>query len=234
MIKTYIKLILILLLESISENVLPQNIPNDDLLKQLNNKYEKIKDYSVDATIKVDLPFIKMFPNNAKIYFKSKNKFKVVSKAINVVPKSGFSQITTILDNYLKYDYLNKGQEIINGIETTVINLIAPSDTSDLILCKLWIEPKLLLIYKLQLTTKSNGTVLIEYKYGSAKEFSLPDSITFSIDMKKFNLPKVLGADINRSTNENHAVTRKAEKGTIHITLNNYKINKGISDLIFE
>jgi hypothetical protein len=234
MIKTYIKLVLILLIISISKNVLSQNIPNNDLLERLNDKYKKIKDYSVDAIIKVDLPFIKMFPSNAKLYFKSKDKFKVVSKAISIVPKSGFSQITTILENYKSYACLNQGNEMISGIETTVLNLISPSDTSDLILCKLWIDPKLLLVYKSQLTTKSNGTILIEYKYGTVKEFSLPDFITFSIDVKKFKLPKVLGADINKSTIENPKDTKKTKKGTIYISLKNYKINKGVSDLIFK
>ena len=43
----------------------------------LNGVYTKMmtaKDYTVIANIKVDLPFVKMFPVNATIYFKQKDK----------------------------------------------------------------------------------------------------------------------------------------------------------------
>lgn len=215
---------------------LSQDLTQEDLLGMLNKKLKKVKDYSVDARIKVDMPFIKMFPSTAKLYYKEKDKFKVESKAISIVPRSGFGQITSILDNYNSYACLNQGKEMINGVETTVLNLISTSDTTDLILCKLWIDPKLVLIYKSQLTTKSNGTILIEYKYGAAQEYSLPDFIVFSVDVKKFKLPKVLGADINRSNTDKTttSTTKKTNKGTIFISLTNYKINKGLSDEIFK
>lgn len=234
MIKSHVKLIFIMLIISINKYAISQNKPKDDLLDQLSNTYKKVNNYSVDATIKVDLPFIKMSPSNAKLYYKWKDKFKVVSKGISIFPKSGFIQIATILDNYESYACINQGQAIINGIETTVLNLISLSDTSDLILCKLWIDPKLLLVYKSQLTTKSNGTILIEYKYGAATEFSLPDFVTFSIDVKKFKLPKVLGADINTSNIGNPSDSKETKKGTIYINLNNYKINKGVPEHIFK
>ena len=52
-----------------------QNTNNaNDLLQKLKQKLDKVKDYTVDANIKLDVPFIKMLPVNAKIYFKQKNK----------------------------------------------------------------------------------------------------------------------------------------------------------------
>ena len=60
-------------------------------------KLQKAKDYSVDANIKVDMPFIRILPINAKIYFKQKDKFKVESKSIAIVPRQGFDQASKML-----------------------------------------------------------------------------------------------------------------------------------------
>ena len=51
----------------------------------------------------------------------------------------------------------------------------------------------------------------------------------WSVDIKKFKIPKAIAADINTST------SKKVEKksGEIIVTLNNYEINKGIPDILF-
>ena len=61
----------------------------DALIKKIN----LVKDYSVHANIKADIPLIRVLPVNATIYFKQKDKFKVVSKGIAILPKQGFMEI---------------------------------------------------------------------------------------------------------------------------------------------
>ena len=135
-----------------------QNTNNaDDLLQKLKQKLDKVKDYTVDANIKLDVPFIKMLPVNAKIYFKQKNKFKVESKSIAVLPRQHFNQITSLLENANKNTYtaLVSGNENIGTTSTTVVNIIPSSDTSDLVLAKFWVDPKQNVVLKSQLTSRS-------------------------------------------------------------------------------
>ena len=47
------------------------------ILHKVYSKVQKAKDYSVDVHVKVDMPFIRIMPVNAKIYYKQKDKFKV-------------------------------------------------------------------------------------------------------------------------------------------------------------
>ena len=61
----------------------------DDLINLIVKKITYVKDYSVSANIKADIPLIKVLPVNATIYFKQKDKFKVVSKGIAILPKQG-------------------------------------------------------------------------------------------------------------------------------------------------
>ena len=47
----------------------------DQIIAQLLTKINLVKDYSVTANIKADIPMIKILPVNATIYFKQKDKF---------------------------------------------------------------------------------------------------------------------------------------------------------------
>jgi hypothetical protein len=91
------------------------------------------------------------------------------------------------------------------------------------------------LIIKSQITTRSSGTVTVDYSYGAESEFGLPNQLVFDIDVKKFKLPKSVAADLNKTEKEKERLKKnKDQKGTIIIKLSNYKINKGISDDFFK
>ena len=118
------------------------------ILRKVYAKIQKAKDYSVDADIKVDMPFIRMMPINAEIFFKQKDKFKVESKSIAIVPRQGFDQASKMLADTNSYTSLIQGNEKIGNITAVMVNVIPLSDTSDLVLGKLWISANENLILK--------------------------------------------------------------------------------------
>jgi hypothetical protein len=207
--------------------------PNQ-LVQGVYQKLMQAKDYTVNANIKVDLPFIRMLPIDAKIFFKQNNKFKVESKSIAIIPRQGFDQLPKMLSDTNSYTAVITGKELIDNTETSIVNIITLSDTSDLILGKLWIDKQKLLVLKSQLTTKKNGTILTEYSYGKQIIYGLPDFMTFTVDIKKFSIPKSIAADINNAKVKDKDKDKKDKKGRIFITLNNYQINKGINDKVFD
>jgi hypothetical protein len=208
-----------------------QNNAND-LLRSVYIKLQKAKDYSVQAHIKVDMPFIRMLPVNAKIYFKQKDKFKVESKGIAIVPRQGFDQASKMLADANSYTAMIQGEEKFGTIQTWIVNVIPLSDTSDMILGKFWIDPLQNVIIKSQLTTRSSGTIVTEYTYGSEVEYGLPDEMIFSVDVKKFKPPKGIVAETNK--NEVGKEDKGEKKGKIYIVLTNYQVNKGIPDSVFK
>lgn len=230
MLRKYLSLLVLLILASSLHA--QQRTPNQ-LLNAVYSKMQKAKDYTVDANIKVDLPFIKMLPINAKIYFKQKDKFKVDSKSIAIVPRQGFDQITKMLADTNKFTTLAQGTEMLGGISTMIVNVIPLSDTSDLILGKIWVDPKQNIVLKSQLTTKTNGTILTEYTYGKQLQYGLPDQMTFTVDVKKFKVPKGVTADVNNKPAPEDK-KKDPKKGKIIITLTNYQVNKGIADSVFK
>ncbi|HLC83683.1 MAG TPA: hypothetical protein VJI69_07620, partial [Bacteroidia bacterium] len=110
------------------------------ILHKVYSKVQKAKDYSVDVHVKVDMPFIRMMPVNAKIYYKQKDKFKVESKSIAIVPRQGFDQSSKLLADTNSFTTIIQGKEMIGSTQAVIINIIPLSDTSDLILGKLWID----------------------------------------------------------------------------------------------
>jgi outer membrane lipoprotein-sorting protein len=226
----YLIIVIVLLLPGISS---AQSVPTaNQLLHGIYAKLQKAHDYSVQANIKVDMPFIRMLPIDAKIYFKQKGKFKVESKSIAVVPRQGFDQASKMLSDTSTYSALVQGTELIGNVQALIINIIPLADTSDLILGKLWVDQKQNLILKSKLTTRSNGTILTEYSYGNQLQYALPDKMIFSVDIKKFRMPAGTPADPNAKKTDDKAKENK--KGQIIITLTNYQVNKGIPDTFFK
>jgi outer membrane lipoprotein-sorting protein len=202
------------------------------LLNKVISKLNSVEDYTVQANIKADIPMIKILPSQAKIYFKQKDKFKVESKGISILPKQGFSEMNSFLNNKKGYVAVAGEQTMVDGIKTQLVTVIPNDETSDMILAKLWIDTKRSVIMKSQLTTKSNGTVSSTYSYGSEVNYGLPSKLVFEIDVKKFKLPKSVAADINKTSSKEPK--KQKEKGTITITLTDYKINQGLSDNLFK
>lgn len=207
----------------------------DVILDRIVSKINSVKDYSVDANIKANIPLIKILPVKASIYFKQKDKFKVVSKGIAILPKQGFTDVNSFLMKKNTYMTVDGGVKTIDDVKTNLVTVIPTNENSEFVLAKLWIDTKNDLIIKSQITTRSSGTVTVDYSYGTEAEYGLPNKLVFDIDVKKFKLPKSVAADLNKTEKEKQKTDKnKDQKGTITIKLSNYKINNGISDEFFK
>ncbi len=201
-------------------------------LNKVVTKLNTVKDYTVDVDVKADIPMIKILPSKAKVYFKQKDKFKVVSKGIVILPKQGFTEINSFLTNKDKYMAIEGDTSKIAGVKVHLITVIPKSEDNEIILAKIWIDDARSLIMKTQVTTKTNGTVTTTYSYGDMAKYALPNKMVFEIDVKKFKLPKSMAADINQRSSEKKEDNRK--KGAITVNLSNYKVNTGLSDELFK
>ena len=109
-------------------------------------RMNKVRDYKVDAQIKSDIPLIKIMPAKATIYFKQPEKFRMITKGIAILPKKGFTDLTTLLKNKAAYNALFTGFEVIDGVKTESITLLPTDDSGEIVLAKIWVDPTLDLI----------------------------------------------------------------------------------------
>jgi len=194
---------------------------SEDVITKLQAKFKKVKEYTVKAQIDTRLPFIKMLPVSAQILYKQPDVFKVESKGIAIIPRQGFDQIGKLINNSGAFTLVPQGVAEIQGVLTQVITLIPNQDTGEVLVGKLWIDPIKIVVLKSQLTTRSNGTVSADFVYGTQVANALPDKITFSIDTKKFKIPKAMTGDMN-SASSPKPNTSSDTKGSITIYLSNY------------
>lgn len=204
----------------------------EEILKGVIDKIDLVEDYQADVQIKAAIPFIKVPIAKATIYFKQKDKFKVESKGIAILPKQGMSDLTGFLSNEKKYSAVLGEAKTINEHKTRLISILPTDENSEIILAKVYISTSEDLIYRTVLTTKSSGTVSIDYEYNLNKKYGLPNKMTFTVDIKKFKMPKSVASDIRN--NEKKKKYKENEKGTIVLTFSNYLVNKGISDEVFK
>jgi outer membrane lipoprotein-sorting protein len=232
-IPTYIKLLGLLIVMLAGFNVSAQKTSGQQL-HSVYQKLMKVKDYAVDAEIRADIPLIRILPVNATIYFKQPGKVKVDSKSIAILPRQGFSELSGIIKDTSSYTSVYTGKETINNIPAIIISLIPSIDTGDLILAKFWIDASRNLVLKSQLTTRSKGTIVIEYFYHTQVDFGLPDKMIFTVDVKKFKIPKAMATDIQAENKTPESKEKESKKGTVEIKLKNYKINQGLKDSFFK
>lgn len=204
---------------------------NSAKLNSIVSKMNTVKDYVVDADISADIPMIKILPSKAKIYFKQKDKFKVESKGIVILPKQGFTDLNEFLAKEQNYMAIEGELETISGVQSRLVTVIPNGEAKDIILAKVWIDEQREVITKTQMTTRSNGTVTTYYSYGDQVDYSLPNKMIFRIDVKKFKIPKSMSSDLHNTDTNKKKDNRKT--GTITIVLKNYKVNSGLSDSIF-
>jgi hypothetical protein len=171
----------------------------EEILKGVIDKIDLVEDYQADVQIKAAIPFIKVPIAKATIYFKQKDKFKVESKGIAILPKQGMSDLTGFLSNEKKYSAVLGEAKTINEHKTRLISILPTDENSEIILAKVYISTSEDLIYRTVLTTKSSGTVSIDYEYNLNKKYGLPNKMTFTVDIKKFKMPKSVASDIRNN-----------------------------------
>lgn len=207
----------------------------EKVIDKVNTKLATVKDYTVNAHIDADIPMIKIMPSKAKIYFKQKDKVKIESKGITILPKQGFTELNTFLSDKSKYTAIFGDSLKIRDVDTRLINIIPNSSSGEIVLAKIWVDQKNSVIMRSQVTTQTNGTVKTDFKYGSQLSYGLPSELKFEIDVKKFKMPKSVAADINKtSTDKKKTKSKPRSKGNITITLSDYNVNTGLSDSIFK
>ena len=200
----------------------------DVIVNNIRQAFSKVKDYSVNVDIKVDVSFLKVPEMKAKLFFKQPDKMHIESSGFALLPKDG---LYTSPMSFLKNDYtaIFARDEVFNGINTSVVKIIPLNDKGDLILTTLWIDQSKNEIVKVESTTKVNGTFTLILHYGNNK-YPLPDSMQFSFNAEKLKMPQLPTDQSDNGKKKNSGMV----SGKVFISYSNYEVNKGIPDSVFE
>jgi len=204
------------------------------LVANAKTKIEKVDDYVASGRMKTNVAFLKVPVANIKVYFKRPDKIKIKSeKGVSFIPKGAVSINMSNILGEKNYTIIDAGTEKIGSTAVRVAKLLPTDDNSDVVLSTVYIDPITNLIRKARTTTKENGTFELEMTYGKFSEFGLPDRIIFSFNTKDYKLPKGVTFDFDDGTETKKTQEIKNKKGRAEIDFNNYIINKGVLDSVF-
>lgn len=207
------------------------------LFYKVRDKIGRVRDYTADVRMKIDVSFMRIPQLNGKMYFKAPDKMRLERNGgISIMPRNSMNMSLNNLMPAGGVTVIDAGTDKINNIPVRIIKVIPDNDQGDIVLTKIWIDEARLLALRTETTTRDNGTVKMELVYNRYAAYALPDKITFFIDVKDYKIPKGVIMDYE-GVDEAEAIKRakaaKVKKGKIEITYLNYKINTGLSDAIF-
>jgi outer membrane lipoprotein-sorting protein len=204
------------------------------LLQKVKAKLDKVTDYEATGKMKLDVSFINAPESDVTIYFKKPNKFKVKKAGgISILPKGGVSVNVATLLPTTAYQTVPGGMAVVDGKNTTIIKLIPTDEASDVVLSTLYIDEKDAIIRKAIVTTKESGTYNIQMNYGKFTSWGLPDKVIFSFNTKDYKLPKGITFEYEKGGEKKVEDKEKNKKGSVTISYQDYKINKGVDDKNF-
>jgi outer membrane lipoprotein-sorting protein len=206
-----------------------------ELIQKIKEKFDKVNDYEARGKMKMNVIFIKAPISSIKVYYKKPDKIRINNeKGISLVPKGSVNiHVGSILTNSNNYDIIDVGKEDKTGLR--IIKLLPRDDNAEVVLSTFYIDEKLVLVKKAKTTTRENGTYELELTYGKYSEYGLADKVIFSFNTKDYKLPKGVTFDYkDGSKKEQDADKLKNRKGRVEITYTEYKLNKGVSDSVFQ
>ena len=219
----------------------------DYYIRKTNEKFNEVNDYQVEMVIRVKVPAFRMPKKKYKVFYKKPNKIKIKSKGFGILPKTGLftspndnfdnlKNITMIYDQDLSNHVILKGDLIVDSLKFDMPNEYSRITFDPIVEVKIdtinWVIKNV--------TTKLDSLKLFQinnnYDTYNNKYYMPKESVVkyFIKDKKLFNwinkdASNVIGQG-KELANRNDSIV----EGTITVEYNNYKINKGIKDKIFD
>jgi len=208
--------------------------------------YRSVNDYKVEMTISVSVPAFRMPKKKYKVFFKQPNKVKIKSRGFGILPRTGM--FTSPIENFnnLTDIKINKGsvrlgENKIMMVGNVIVDSLAiemPNDyaklsfkpTVDVIIdTSNWVVTNVITkIDTLKIMEIQNEYTLVNDK------FLLPLESKVEYFIKDSRFSKWLKKDIGLLFGNENKINGDMVKGLITVKYDNYQINKGIKDSIFD
>ena len=191
------------------------------LIQGVAEKMRLVENYRADVLIKIDVDFINIKERKAVVYFEKPDKFDIKVKGLVLMPKKGSQMEYLDLINQ-EHTSIYTGEDTLMDQGAHTVKIIPISDSSEIILGKLWIGKEDNLIHRVQSYTKTNGYYTLDIFY-SGHPLNLPDRIKITFEMKGYKIPASMTGDIAEMAEE----IKKEEitQGIVWLTYSNYIVN---------
>ena len=208
-------------------------------------QFEKASDYQVTMKIELKVPGFRMPKKKYKVFFKQPNKLKIKSRGFGMLPKTGiFTSPKDNFDNLKNMRLIStnnnngqvyiKGEVIVDSLKLKMPNEYAKLGFRPTVTVKIdtnnWVINNII--------TELDTLKLVEIKNTYKKvdnNYIMPSASTVQYFIKDAKLSGWLKKDITSIVGQN-PLEQKSDmvEGKISIVYEDYIINRGIKDKIFD
>lgn len=219
--KKLMKRILVFALLLLNGQLFSQVVDVMHLLDSSAQLLQNIESYSADILVKVDVDFIRMPDKKAHIEYRSPDHYKVESDGFLILPKMGMKPMLKQFDTD-KFHAVFNGEEVIEGANCVIVNLVPKERKSKVALSTFWIRKQDYRIVRVETFTKKSGSFLVDLFYKD--DLPLPSEMHFSFEVSGFNIPVRF---IGKSIEMDKAKLKDDEvnAGKVIVTFSNYSIS---------
>ncbi len=195
-----------------------------ELLNELKAKMQRVKRYTAELSIKVDVPFMNVPVSTATLTHVAPDKTTIDAPGFAMIPKQGadMSALKLLSKDFAAVDM---GTEQWQGITMRKIKVLPADEESDVVVATLWIDTTLMVARKVVSTTKKAGTITAELVYDDAKarEYGLPSYTKIMMEIGSFEIPKSMSGDFNESSRDAKPKTGP-QKAVVEIWYSKFRI----------
>ena len=208
-------------------------------------QFEKASDYQVTMKIELKVPGFRMPKKKYKVFFKQPNKLKIKSRGFGMLPKTGiFTSPKDNFDNLKNMRFIStnnnngqvyiKGEVIVDSLKLKMPNEYAKLGFRPTVTVKIdtnnWVINNIITeLDTLKLVEITNTYKKVDDNY------VMPSASTVQYFIKDAKLSGWLKKDITSIVGQN-PLEQKSDmvEGKISIVYEDYIINRGIKDKIFD
>ena len=232
---------------------LEDSIKCDYIIQKAHQKFLTIKDYSVDIAVDLFMPAIRIPRSNYEVFYKQPGKVEIKSRKFGILPKAGLfespqenfdnlddKRLTNFKDSANIHDIIIEGYAIFDSLK-----FVSPNEyfkmLDTLVEVKVdtlnWVVKNV----KASITTRKNEIPLFEIEnffQTFDNEYYMPEKSIARYYVKDKKLSNWLNKDtddyLDKLTKSQKDNTSPLVEGRIEIFYENYSINKGIEDSVFD
>jgi len=208
-------------------------------------QFEKASDYQVTMKIELKVPGFRMPKKKYKVFFKQPNKLKIKSRGFGMLPKTGiFTSPKDNFDNLKNMRFIStdnnngqvyiKGEVIVDSLKLKMPNEYAKLGFRPTVTVKIdtnnWVINNIITeLDTLKLVEITNTYKKVDNNY------VMPSASTVQYFIKDAKLSGWLKKDITSIVGQN-PLEQKSDmvEGKISIVYEDYIINRGIKDKVFD
>jgi len=187
----------------------------------------QVRYYQAQALIRADIPQVKMGDVRAEVEFTAPDQLKIRSTSLALLPKQGFSEFARMITDSSNFTAVDGGMIDLDGRKSQLITVVPGAGMPpDLMLARLWLDERQPLVLRAEMTTRSRGTVQVDYTYGSQASRALPDLMVFRMDVRNLKIPKAMTADLHKSNSSGKEKDDPNRQAVVRVQLTNYRFSR--------